>query len=89
MRKLIWPDSIFSTSRMSLIRRARRSLFFAAMSTKVRALSGSSPVTPPAISPSAPRIEVSGVRSSWLTTEMKSLFNCSTRLWSSTSRAMP
>ena len=41
------------------------------MSTSGLASAGSSPATPPASSPSEPRIEVRGVRSSWLTTDTK------------------
>ena len=73
---------------MSLIRRTSRSQLLDAISTSARAFSGSSPATPPAISPSEPRIEVSGVRSSWLTTDTKSFFICAIRFSSSTSRAM-
>src|SRR4028118_1621068 len=41
------PESIFSRSRMSLTSRTSRSLFLAAISTRVRACSGSFPATPP------------------------------------------
>ncbi len=60
----ILPDSIFSLSRMSLIRRISRSQLFLAISTRLLARSGSAPATPPETSPSEPRIEVRGVRSS-------------------------
>ena len=56
------------------MRRMRRSLFSRAMRTKSSDSPGSSPTTPSAISPSEALIEVSGVRSSWLTVEMNSFF---------------
>ena len=69
-------------SRISLISRASRSLLTRAMSTIRPAGAVSSPSAPPAISPSEPRIAVSGVRSSWLTMETNSLFIRSTsRRW--------
>jgi len=60
----ILPDSIFSISRMSLIRRIRRSQLFLAIPTSVLTASGNWPATPPEIRPSDPRMEVSGVRNS-------------------------
>ncbi len=62
--------------------RVSRSVLCTATRTSEAALSGSSPTRPPASSPSEPRIEVSGVRSSWLTTERNSSFMRSTsRRW--------
>ena len=58
----IFPDSIFSMSRMSLMSRTRRSVLVTARSIIYFAGSGSFPVTPPATSPSEPRMDVSGVR---------------------------
>ncbi len=76
------PASIRSMSRMSLISRVSRSLLSRAMSTIRPALGANGPRAPPESSPSAPRIEVSGVRSSWLTIETNSLFIRSTsRRW--------
>ena len=57
---------------MSLTRRTSRSVFSRAIATISRASSGSSPATPASSSPSEPRIEVSGVRSSWPTTDSSS-----------------
>ena len=68
------PDSMRSMSRMSLISRTSRSVLETAMSSMRLPWSSSSPNTPPAIRPSEPRIEVSGVRSSWPTTETNSSF---------------
>ena len=59
-------------SRMSLIRRTSRSVFSTAISIIRWPFSGSAPSTPDSSRPSEPRIEVSGVRSSWLTTEVNS-----------------
>jgi hypothetical protein len=52
---------------------------------EVLAMGGKSPATPPQTRPSEPRMEVSGVRSSWLTVETNSLFMRSMRLSSVTS----
>ncbi len=71
-RTSILPASIFSTSRMSLISRISRSVFCIAIRRRSCPFGGTSPTFPPSISPSAPRMEVSGVRSSWLTVETKS-----------------
>ncbi len=68
------PEVMRSMSRMSLMSRTRRSVFCTAISTMRRPFSGSSPSTPDSNSPSEPRIDVSGVRSSWLTTEVNSSF---------------
>ena len=69
-------------SKISLINRVSRSLLTRAISTIRPAGAVSSPIAPPAISPSEPRIAVSGVRSSWLTIETNSLFSRSTsRRW--------
>ena len=61
-----------SRSRMSLMSRTRRSELVRAMRSRLAALSFSSPRMPEESRPSAPRMEVSGVRSSWLTVEMNS-----------------
>ena len=53
-------------------------MFSTAISTIRRPFSGISPTAPPASSPSDPRIDVNGVRSSWLTTETNSSFIRST-----------
>jgi hypothetical protein len=80
------PDSIFSMSSMSLIRRTSRSQLLAAMSSRPRALAGISPAAPPSSSPSEPRTDVSGVRNSCETVAMNSFFIVSTFLRSETSR---
>lgn len=49
-----------------------RAAFFAAMPTSLPTLGGSSPNRPDSISSREPRMEVNGVRSSWLTMETKS-----------------
>ena len=72
------PDSSFSRSSTSLIRRTSRWLLDWAMPIRRAALSGSWPAAPPAMRPSEPAIEVSGVRSSWLTAETNSSFSRST-----------
>lgn len=59
---------------MSLIRRVSRSLPRRAVATIFPAIGDRSPVSPSLSNSSAPRIEVSGVRSSWLTAETNSLF---------------
>ena len=82
-----WPDSIFSTSSMSLTRRTRRSQLLVAISSRDFALGGTSPAAPPSTRPSEPRTEVSGVRSSCDTVEMNSFFIVSTFLRSETSRS--
>ncbi len=67
---------------MSLISRVSRSVLSSAMLAMDWARGVRSPSVPPASSPSEPRIEVSGVRSSWLTTERNSFFIRSTsRRW--------
>ena len=66
------PLWIRSRSRMSLISRTSRSELVRAMRSRFVAFSLVSPRMPEVSSPSAPRIEVSGVRSSWLTVEMNS-----------------
>ncbi|MCR5873845.1 hypothetical protein LRS10_06430 [Phenylobacterium sp. J426] len=71
---------------MSLISRTSRRLLLSAMPISRPARSGSSPATPPASSPSEPAIEVSGVRSSWLTVETNSALACSARRRSVQSR---
>ncbi len=63
-----------SRSRMSLIRRTRRSELLVAMRSRLLALSLSSPRMPDDRRPKAPRIDVSGVLNSWLTVEMNSSF---------------
>ena len=68
------PDCIRSRSRMSLISRTSRSELLTAMRSRLAAFSLTSPTNPAESSPRAPRIEVSGVRSSWLTVEMNSSF---------------
>ena len=69
------------------MRRTSRSVFCARdVAPARRACSGSSPSMPPASSPSEPRMEVSGVRSSWLTMETNSSFIRSTSRRSVTSR---
>ena len=76
------PDSIRSMSSRSLIRRVSRSVLCSAIVTIGPARGVSSPSLPPASRPREPRIEVSGVRSSWLTTERNSFFIRSTsRRW--------
>ena len=62
---------------MSLISRTRRSVFCTAIWIIRCARSGSGPSTPLSSSPSEPRIDVSGVRSSWLTTDVNSSLTCS------------
>ena len=78
MRNSRWPDSIFSRSRMSLTRRVSRSLFLSAMSSRPLACGGIGPAAPEATRPRAPRMEVSGVRSSWLTVDTNSFLSRST-----------
>ena len=85
----IAPESIRSMSRMSLISRTSRSLFSSAIRSIRSAFSGESSSTPPASRPSAPRIDVSGVRSSWLTTEMNSSLTRSASRCSVTSWPVP
>jgi len=58
------------------------------MSTSRAAGAGNMPAVPPARRPSEPEIEVSGVRSSWLTVETNSVFICSMRLRSLMSRTI-
>ena len=65
-------------SRMSLISRVSRSLLSTAIETIRSACGVSATSAPLRESPSEPRIEVSGVRSSWLTTETNSFFIRST-----------
>ena len=79
-RTVDWPASILSMSRMSLMRRINRSVLLIAICSSSRPRPGRSPVLPPRMRPSAPRIEVSGVRSSWLTVETKSVFSRSSSL---------
>ena len=74
------PDSIFSISRMSLIKRTSRWLLLWAMARSRLAGSGNGPAAPPASSPSEPAIEVIGVRNSWLTVATNSSFMRSWRL---------
>ena len=66
------PDSMRSRSRMSLMRRMRRSVLVTAMRRRLRALASTSPMTPEESRPRAPRMLVSGVRSSCETVEMNS-----------------
>ncbi len=79
-------ESRRSRSRMSLIRRTRRSVFSTAIWVIRCARSGSGPRTPLSSRPSEPRIEVSGVRSSWLTTDVNSFLVRSIMRRSVTSR---
>jgi hypothetical protein len=67
-----------SMSRMSLISRVSRSLLSTAIETMRSACGVSSTRAPLEISPNDPRIEVIGVRSSWLTTDRNSFFIRST-----------
>ena len=60
------------------MRRTSRSVLLIAIDSMRSACGGMSPSTPPASRPSEPRIDVSGVRSSWPTTEMNSSFMRST-----------
>ncbi len=71
---------------MSLISRVSRSVLSRAMLAIDCARGVRSPRVPPASRPSDPRIEVSGVRSSWLTTERNSFFIRSTSRRCVTSR---
>ena len=87
IRKSSCPASSFSMSRILLIRRMRRSELRFAISIIERDFSGTSPVTPLTISPSAPFIEVSGVRNSWLTVAIKSAFICSS--WTRSEMSCP
>ena len=67
---------------MSLIIRVSRSVLSSARPAIDAARGDRSPRVPPASRPREPRIEVSGVRSSWLTTERNSFFIRSTsRRW--------
>src|SRR6266850_140478 len=68
------PDSIFSMSRMSLMMSSRRWPLRSATSVSSLTSFESSPATPELSSCSAPMIEVSGVRSSWLSVEVNSFF---------------
>ncbi len=74
---------------MSLTRPMRRTQFRSAMTTISFASSERSPSTPPASRLSDPRMEASGVRSSWLTVEMNSPLSFSTACRSETSRTLP
>ena len=66
------PDSMRSRSRMSLMRRMRRSVLVTAMRRRFSALASTSPMMPEESRPRAPRMLVSGVRSSCETVEMNS-----------------
>ena len=67
---------------MSLISRVSRSVLSSATFAIDCAAGASGPSAPAASRPREPRIEVSGVRSSWLTTETNSFFIRSTsRRW--------
>ncbi len=66
------PDSSRSRSSVSPMRRTRRSAFWVAICTIRSPCGESGPSLPDASSPSDPRMEVSGVRSSWLTTDTSS-----------------
>ncbi|CPU65138.1 Uncharacterised protein [Mycobacteroides abscessus] len=72
------PESMRSMSRMSSTIRLRRSLLDRATCTMRAERSGSVPRAPLSSRPSAPRIAVSGVRSSWLTTDTNSSLSRST-----------
>ena len=76
----------FSRSKISSTNNARRLLFAWAILTRDWTFSGSLPNTPASIRPSAPFIDVSGVRNSWLTVEMNSDLALSTTLRSLMSR---
>nr|WP_230207942.1 hypothetical protein [Microlunatus sp. Gsoil 973] len=65
-------------SRMSLTSRPSRSVLSRAMPIIRRACGDNAPSRSPDSRPSDPRIAVSGVRSSWLTTETNSCFIRST-----------
>src|ERR1035438_4968324 len=56
-----------SRSRMSLISRTRRSEFDRAIRSRLAAFPFTSPRVPDESRPRAPRMDVSGVRNSWLT----------------------
>ena len=80
------PDSIFSMSRMSLIRSSRRWPLRSATVVSSPISLSTSPITPLLMSCSEPMIEVSGVRSSWLSVEVNSFFMRSASSWAVTSR---
>ena len=71
------------------MRRTRRSEFSFAMSIRRDAFAGSSSATPAASRPSEPEIEVSGVRSSWLTVDTKPDLRRSTSSRAEMSRTTP
>lgn len=68
------------------MRRIRRSVLLRAIFTNSAAFGASPPKTPPSSSPSEPRMDVNGVRSSWLTVETNSFFILSSRRRSVMSR---
>ena len=80
------PDSIFSMSRMSLIRSSRRWPLRSATAVSSPTSLSTSPITPQLMSCSEPMIEVSGVRSSWLRVEVNSFFMRSASSCAVTSR---
>ena len=81
----ILPERIRSTSRMSLMSRISRSQLRSAIVITRSACVGAVSTSVPSM-PSEPRIEVSGVRSSWLTMERNSSFIRSTSRRCVTSR---
>ncbi len=80
------PESIRSRSRMSLISRTRRSVLLTAISSMRCPFSAIGPSKPLLRRPSAPRMDVNGVRSSWLTVDTNSPFRRSMARRSVTSR---
>ena len=71
------------------MRPMRRTTLRSATETISRASGVSGPSTPPERRPSEPRIEVSGVRSSWLTVETNSRLSRSTSCRCVTSTTLP
>ena len=88
MSRRTLPSTSFSMSSRSSIRRLSRWLFLWAIAIMPLARSGRGPAMPPATRPREPLIEVSGVRSSWLTVDTNSVFMRSMRLRSVMSDAM-
>ena len=74
---------------MSFTSEMSRAQLRSAMATISRASSDRSPSTPPESRLSEPRMEASGVRSSWLTVETNSCLSFSTACRSDTSRTLP
>ena len=84
-RSMLLPASIFETSRMSLMIRIRRSQLFSATWSRWRCSASGTLPWSSSTSCSEPRIEVNGVRSSWLTTDTNSSLRRSTSLSADTS----